>query len=375
MSPRPASIAAFLLVSFLGITLVANVQVGNATESPEYPIPPSSVPLIFPPVNHAEMKDPSGTYNFTYLGNNQYSTDLATYQRLLRDPYSGTSASSVQIIGSTVLMTTPTTSQSASLNANSVNWSGAGGGYCNFSIAGSGYYQTAQCNNPSDTLYTASAYVNELTWDAHCWNRSTSTGCETFFWAGLSPANTGGNPLIQNGICVAYNILLCGQGGNVKGKTYWDMWWEILPTYSSIQVINQYPATINGTSEQYSVTFYYSNTQPTFQWSVGNWVYSLTVSTTWNQNNYVQAEGIFEQPAFNGYYVFPMVTWDPSSVDVSAKYVGVNHYPTYVTIDSSTPSWTQAVYYQLNSKYYLEASGSLGTNYFADAWHCGPQYC
>lgn len=369
-----SKLAAPFFILFLVLALGTNIQASHAI-GPAFPVPgSSSVPLLLPPPGHAVLKDPSGTYNFTYLGNRQYSTDLATYQRLLKDPYSGT-VSRVQIAGTTVVMTTPEENQSASVpNANSLNWSGAGGGYCSFSITGSGYTQQANCNNPTDTLYYVSVSTSSLTWDGHCWNRSTSTGCETFFWAGLSPTNTGGSYLVQNGICVVYYDIYCQVGSS--GHMNWAMWWEILPTWTSIQTLSQYPTTINGTSEIYTALFYYSPTQVTFQWNVGSWVYSLTVNAGINQNNFVQAEGIFEQPTYQGYYVFPMVTWSPSTATMTGKYIGVNHAPNYAYIDTSYPSWTSAVYYQVNSNYYLEASGvPLGSTTFPDTWFCGPQHC
>lgn len=50
------------------------------------------------------MSDPSGSYEFQYLGNNTYSMDLATYERLLNDPYAGIGGT-IEIINNTVIET------------------------------------------------------------------------------------------------------------------------------------------------------------------------------------------------------------------------------------------------------------------------------
>jgi len=66
-----------------------------------------SVPSTVPPLNVGILTDPTGTYQFTYLGNGTYSMNFTAYQKLLKDPYTGISAESVKIEGNTVLMTVP----------------------------------------------------------------------------------------------------------------------------------------------------------------------------------------------------------------------------------------------------------------------------
>ncbi len=155
-------VIAMMLVTAVQVTMAAGSGAlpavlgsptrGGSTTSSAVGTPPAS--LLLPPVNAAIMKDPSGTYNFTYLGNRMYSADLATYERLLRDPASGIAASNVQIMGTTVIMVTPEENARASApNANGPGWSGAGGGYCTFSVGGSGSNQNINCSNPQDTLY------------------------------------------------------------------------------------------------------------------------------------------------------------------------------------------------------------------------------
>ena len=70
-------------------------------------VPADTEPSTVPPVNVAILTDPSGTYQFMYLGNGTYSMNLTAYEKLLNDPYSGISASSIKIEGNTVLMTVP----------------------------------------------------------------------------------------------------------------------------------------------------------------------------------------------------------------------------------------------------------------------------
>lgn len=75
---------------------------------PASAIAPSS-PSAVPPVNVGVLTDPTGTYQFTYLGNGTYSMNYTAYQKLLRDPYTGVSATNITIAGNKVLMTVPAT--------------------------------------------------------------------------------------------------------------------------------------------------------------------------------------------------------------------------------------------------------------------------
>ena len=64
-----------------------------------------SAPSTVPPVNVGVLRDPTGTYDFTLLANGTYSMNFTAYQKLLKDPYTGISATSVKIEGDTVLIT------------------------------------------------------------------------------------------------------------------------------------------------------------------------------------------------------------------------------------------------------------------------------
>ena len=360
----------FGLVLLLAIAVAPALATGGS--SVRYPAVPSIPAALLPPPGHAVMKDPSGTYNFTFIGNQQYSTDLATYQRLLEDPYSRIAASKLQIIGSTVLITTPFENTSSSVpNGNDVGWSGAGAGYCSsFSVGGSGTGQYETCNNPTDTLFYSTTSVSSLDWKGHCFNNVQN--CITSLWTGMSSASNA-NLLIQDGIQVCYYELNCSGGGSTSnGHTTWIMWWEIVPQVSHVQIISGYPTSINGSNEQYTVDFYYDNTHPTFLWNVGSWYYSLTVHSNYAQPNFVQSEGIFESPTLFGSAHVQMQTWNPNAPTMTGKYQGVKNYPAYGYIGSSYVSYTTSVYYNGN----LEASGvPIGSTTWQDTWFCGPQYC
>jgi hypothetical protein len=54
-----------------------------------------------PPPGCEVVSDPSGTYYFRYIGNDTYETDLATYESMLQDPYSGIGGT-IHIVNDTV---------------------------------------------------------------------------------------------------------------------------------------------------------------------------------------------------------------------------------------------------------------------------------
>lgn len=376
VSPLMVMIA---LVAVLSASVVAGqswVTVPNgASPQANGPITPS--PSIVPPVNTEILKDPSGTYQFKYLGNGQYSTNMTTYERLQNDPYSGIAAPRIQMNGSTVVMTTPQSNTTSLPNKQSSSvapsyptltgqdWSGAGGGFCTFSVSGGGI----QCSNPTYTLQTSGVYVSEITWDGHCWNKAS--GCESSFWTGLSGSNTVNAPLMQNGINVCYNYAFCPKGGS-NGASTWNMWWTIISQYSTDQIINLYPTSINGTDEEYVFAFVNSNTQPTFQWIVGSWSTSLTVNSNYAQSSFVQSEGIIEAPLVLGSPAPSIVTWSPNPPSMTGWYEAAGGTPSgyYGT------SYTDVIYVLQSSGGYTEAQGTItGSSSFTDTWACGPQYC
>ncbi len=88
---------AVAIVSALALVLVPVVPTKAAT---------FSTPSTVPAVNIGILKDPTGTYQFAYLGNGTYSMNYTAYQKLLKDPFSGISGS-VKMEGNTVLITVP----------------------------------------------------------------------------------------------------------------------------------------------------------------------------------------------------------------------------------------------------------------------------
>jgi hypothetical protein len=76
------------------------------------PVVPSNAlsyagPSMVPPVNHWVLRDPTGTYTGSYLGNGTYSMNLTAYEKLLHDPYTGTPQSNVKVEGTTVYIYVP----------------------------------------------------------------------------------------------------------------------------------------------------------------------------------------------------------------------------------------------------------------------------
>ncbi len=98
MRSRTKTVPVVLLAAILALFFVPGIPLHASSYSG-----PSSVP----PMNVGILRDPSGTYQQIYLGNGTYSMNLTAYEKLLNDPYSGISASSVQISGTTVLLTVP----------------------------------------------------------------------------------------------------------------------------------------------------------------------------------------------------------------------------------------------------------------------------
>lgn len=64
-------------------------------------------PSNVPPLNVWVLRDPSGTYSGSYLGNGTYSMNLTTYQELLRDPYTGVYTTGAEVQGNSVIITVP----------------------------------------------------------------------------------------------------------------------------------------------------------------------------------------------------------------------------------------------------------------------------
>lgn len=149
-----AAIVIGLLFSIAGASVAYANQSSNA--------PPNLTPSIVPPVNTAVLKDPSGTYTFTYLGPNEYSINASGYEKLQQDPYSGISASNVQTEGNMVIITTPQSNVVSTPTDSNSAWSGAGGGACSSFSTSNG---NAICNSSSGSLGTSGVYSDSVTWD------------------------------------------------------------------------------------------------------------------------------------------------------------------------------------------------------------------
>lgn len=294
--------------------LAAMLFVFSSVPAMGAPTSPSSSRII-PPLNTTVMQDPSGTYWFTNLNDGQYSTNVATYEQLLQDPFAGISDPQVQIAGDTVLMTTtPAESSSSYLTLNGT-WGGAAGCFGTFSNSQYGL----QCSNPTDTMNISQVYVTSLSWNNQCWGGGTS--CWTGFWTGESGTYSGQAPLIQNGIGVCISNTHCPNGGS-SGGTTWELWYELPP--SNPVPTSTYPTTINSSQYEFQITWFGAY-QVNFFWCVGTWSTSTTVNVSVSQTSFVQSEGIFETP---GAGALPLVTWSPTSPVLTGWYRGAGYYQT-----------------------------------------------
>lgn len=360
-----------VVVAVLVLSLVIPFNVA-ASRSNAYATSPVGLnPTFAPPLNNMVIQDPSGTYWFKYLGGGQYSTDIATYQAVLKDPYNGISASQVQVIGNTVLLTTPqptlvteipsTATQGIASPSTSYptssnfEWSGAGGGFCTFVSQGlNGMY----CGSPQYTLNISQVYIASLSWNSACWSGSS---CVTSFWTGLSSSYTGGtsSDLIQNGITVCYSDSQYCPNGTGSGSMTWNMFWNELPGNNYNQVLATYPTTINGVVYEFEI-FWTSSTSATFFWDVGSWSDYLTIASNYTQSNFVQSEGIFESPFPFGFGP-PVVTWSSNPSVMTGWYRAAGYWKTAAcgNIGSGYPL---ALYTLIDSSGTTEAYGWYNPN-------------
>lgn len=320
-------------------------------------------PSIVPPVNTGILKDPTGTYTFSYLGNGQYSMNLTASEKLLHDPYSGipNASGEARVLGNSVIITPPRTNTTSYPTDVNGAWSGAGGGDCSsFSVSNG----NAICNGSSGSLGTSGVLSNSVTWNPTCFSGSS---CITSFWAGLSPNSTGSTPLMQNGINVCENNVGCPGGGSKGGMT-WDMWWVILGQQSSDQVIPAYPTTINGTNYEFVFAFVNSNTQPTFQWTVGSWTYSYTTNSNYAQSSFWQSEAIMEPPVVNGVRQV-MTAWSPNPNGMTGWWETGNWCGCTYTSGYYGSSYVVVLYTVTSPSGSTEAYGSItGSTTFSDTF-------
>jgi len=303
---REAALAIIAVMSFAAI--MSPVSVGQV------PTPARMEPAITPPANTGVLVDPSGTYAFYNVSSTSYLMNLASYQALLKDPYSTPPNGTLQYLGSMVRVST-IINQAAGQNSIVYGeyWSGAGGGDCTSMSVDSGQ-DGFVCNGSAGTVGTSGVYSSSLTWQSSCYSGSS---CITSYWTGLSSHDSGPPPLIQSGITVCVNDLaFCSYSGHNghNGALSWEAWFEYVaspggtngPLYTPTN-----PTTINGVAYEFVFAFVNSQTQPTFQWTVGSWNYYQSYNDpNVPQTDFQQTEGIMEQAITGGPQ--QMVMWTPN---------------------------------------------------------------
>jgi len=319
-------------------------------------------------MNTGILKDPSGTYAISYLPDGQMSMNITAYYKLLSDPYAGISATLSTVVGETAILQPPDTSGHLSHYPTADNgiWSGAAAGNCTFSAPSNQYLL---CSSATTTMQTSGVYFPDQTWDGSCWNGHSS--CVSSFWTGLSAADDSSSELLQNGMDVCYNLSsVCSGGGSHTGtKTMtWYLWWENIHGSNDLHnyTLNVYPTSINGTDEEFVFSFLGTSQSPTFQWIIGSFSYSLSVSLSGggsSQSDFVQTEGIFEAPGGGTYALTKWSTNSPLLTGWGEDPSGTHD----VYIGSSYNVGLVYLYYQDGST--LEAAGSMdGTTNFSDTW-------
>jgi len=113
--------------------------------------------------------------------------------------------------------------------------------------------------------------------------------------------------LIQVGMNVCYNHVVTGCNGGSYTGTH-TMSWQLFyadfhgtnnSAINNERFLSTYPTSINGTDQEFLVSFTNTTNHPTYYWWIGSWSYQLTVSLGSGgsvQSDFVQAEGIFETP-------------------------------------------------------------------------------
>lgn len=172
---------------------------------------------------------------------------------------------------------------------------------------------------------------------------------------------------MQNGINVCENHSGCSGAGS-SGKMTWVMWWTILSQYSSDQSIASYPTTINGTDYEFVFAFVNSSTQPTFQWIVGSWSYSLTETSNYPQTDFWQSEGIIEPPLVSGTRTV-VTLWSSNPNDMTGWWETGQWCGCTYTSGYYGSSYTDVLYTLTDSSGSTEAYGSIiGSTTFSDTW-------
>jgi hypothetical protein len=237
--------------------------------------------------------------------------NLTSYEALLKDPYSTHPTGVPQILGNMVRV--PMVSRPAPSHypvAYNLIWSGAGGGDCASLTVDSGGYGF-DCNSSSGTLGTSGVYSASLTWQSACYSGST---CATSCWTGLSPTDSANTPLLQSGIDVCVNELNdCSASSNYgqSGALSWEAWFEFDSAGFHIGYTPTNPTTISGVPYEFVFAFVNSETEPTFQWTVGSWNYYYSYNNPYvPQTDFQSSEGIMEQYALSNPQ--RMVVWSPN---------------------------------------------------------------
>ncbi len=266
-------------------------------------------PSIIPPVNTGILKDPSGTYTFYNITGSSYFLNISSYESLMLDPFSTHPTGQTTVTRSMIEVSVASQPSSPHYpRVLTTNWAGAGGGDCSSITVGI----LLSCNGSAGTLGTAGVYSASLTWQSSCYSGAV---CNTSFWAGLSPQDSGNSPLVQNGMDMCVNDLAdCSKGGHngQSGAQSWEAWDECYVSELNDHLVwtPVNPTTINGVSYEFVFAYVTSSTQPTFQWIIGSWNYSFTDNVpSCPQTSFQQSEGIMEQ--WTG-APLDMVVWSPN---------------------------------------------------------------
>jgi len=91
------AMATLMIVATVGGAQSSQRVAASTAEPPHTPSNP-------PPLNTGILTDSSGTYAMKYIGNEQISMNLVDYLNLLKDPYSGFSATVASISGDAVVL-------------------------------------------------------------------------------------------------------------------------------------------------------------------------------------------------------------------------------------------------------------------------------
>ncbi len=360
------------------MTLFSHTPISMARVSA---LPSAQLPFV-PSLNDGILKDPSGIYYIYNITSTGYYVNSTTYQKLLVIPTRCVRKVPAKLVGGMVHLplnltalesksplypqpcvvtgtsnSTPTSEAvqpacggggAGAPIAYGAKWAGASGGDCS-SVSTLG--ASLVCSGSHGSLGTAGVYTADMTWYASCYS---GTSCWTSFWDGLSPASTGEEPLVQNGIAVCVNYATDCPGGFSNGTVAWWAWYEFYPA-GPIPAEEQ-PTYINGTTGEFNLAFSEEN-QVTFQWTAGSWTWAQTVSSSYPQTDFYLSSGVMESAyggAMTAFSANPMVGWWETGqwcgCTYSSGYLGLS-YPVgvYWLTSNGAPTGNLVAYGQMNT--------------------------